>query len=336
MNNFDLRKVHELIRFPDVCSTSNEYMKEISSLPHTELETESLYVLQPKIQILFTTKLRYYRRLIENEINRHINAATRLLETDGSEELTKFVLKKTRESVTTLINEAKRVSRSTIGDNNWKNIASGNPYMTGYSDSEAELAVFSHYVIAELARCWLELQDRYAYVIGDDACYDVSLFYTSIVGRNPDNEFELKRSEKYSEEAKHFKKKITDCCFLYDNEEFFPIAIQGFTNKLHKYHLIPDDIDYIQMESLFRGRSCRRTYKWLGETHILTQVIKGLTNDDNPIITTWPKSTTKWEIISCRFVDKEGNPLPNIRTEKERVKTKPIVTEIVNTLAGFH
>lgn len=52
-----------------------------------------------------------------------------------------------------------------------------------------------HYIIAELARCWLELQDRYAYVIGTAGCYDVSLFYTANFNKFPDKEFDIKRSE---------------------------------------------------------------------------------------------------------------------------------------------
>ena len=206
MNNFDLKKVHALIMFRDVCTTDNAYMTEASSLPRIELETEALYVLTPKMSVLFTPKLRYYRFVIENEINRHINAATELLEADGTEELTKFVLKKTREAVATLMNEAKRLTILNIGDKNWENIISEKPSIPKHAKAATELAVYSHYVIAELARCWLELQDRYAYVIGEAGCYDVSLFYTSIVGRNPDKEFELKRSEKYEEEAKGFKK----------------------------------------------------------------------------------------------------------------------------------
>ena len=227
MNNFDLKKVHELIRFEDVCTSENGYMTKASSLPRVELETDALYVLTPKMPLLFTTKLRYYRLLVENEINRHINAATELLEADGSEELTKFVLKKTRESVTTLINEAKRLTRYNIGDKNWKNIISDSPSELGHPKGATELAVFSHYVIAELARCWLELQDRYAYVIGEGGCYDVSLFYTSVVGRNPDKEFEIRRLEinekdnlqqlteipKLTTAAEYFSKLVAPFCF---------------------------------------------------------------------------------------------------------------------------
>jgi hypothetical protein len=299
------------------------------------LEKEALYVLAPKISILFTTKLHYYRLLIENEINRHINAATELLEADGSEELTKYVLKKTRESVSTLVNEAKRLTKDDIGDKNWKFFTSGNSYEPGTSRAAIELAVFSHYVIAELARCWLELQDRYAYVVGEVGCYDVSLFYTSFVGRNPDKEFELKRSEKYDEEAKHFKKGRTDCCFLYNNEEYFATAIQEFTNKLHNHSLIPIELDTKTMMGLFRGCSCRTKFTWLRDPHILTHIIKGLTKDDDPIITTWPEGTSKWDVVSCRFVDKDGKPLPNIRTQTERKKTKTIVDEIIKALADY-
>lgn len=100
-----------------------------------------------------------------------------------------------------------------------------------------------HYIIAELARCWLELQDRYAYVIGTAGCYDVSLFYTANFNKYPDKEFEIKRSVKYDEESRNFKKCRTDCSFLYDNEEYYAIAIQEFTNKLKQYKLIEDSVD---------------------------------------------------------------------------------------------
>ena len=335
MNNFDLKKVHDLIMFRDVCTTDNAYMTEASSLPRIELETEALYVLTPKMSVLFTPKLRYYRLVIENEINRHINAATNLLEVDGTEELTKFVLKKTREAVATLMNEAKRLTILDIGDKNWENIISEKPSIPRHLKAATELAVYSHYVIAELARCWLELQDRYAYVIGEAGCYDVSLFYTSIVGLNPDKEFELKRSEKYEEEAKNFRKVRTDCCFLYDNEDYFAIAIQEFTNKLITHKLIPEDMDLKKMESLFRGRPCRTKYTWLGKPHILTHIIKGLMKDDNPIITTWPEGTSKWDVVSCRFVDKDGKAFPNIRQQSVRKGSESIVKEAVDALAGY-
>lgn len=153
MYNFDLKKVHDLISFKDICTTDSEYLNKASHLPHIELETDALYVLDPKMPVLFTRKLRYYRYVIESEINRHINAATELLESEGSEEMTKFILKKTRESVLTLANEANR--QLDFLDNNglaWKNITSDNPIVSDFSKSAIEVVVYMHYIIAEFVK----------------------------------------------------------------------------------------------------------------------------------------------------------------------------------------
>ena len=126
-----------------------------------------------------------------------------------------------------------------------------------------------------------------------------------------------------------------DCCFLYNNEEYFSVAIQQFTNILIKHKLIPEDMDLKNMEGLFQGKPCKRRYTWLGKPHILTHIIKRLTKPDKPIITTWPEGTSPWEVVSCRFIDEEGYSLPNIRQENERKKTIAIVDEAVNALAGY-
>lgn len=336
MNSFDLKKIHHLIPFRDDFTSDSEYMAEASSLRQVELETEPLYVITPEMPVLFTTKLRYYRLVLESEVNRHINAATDLLEADGSEELTKFILKKTREAVATLVNEANRqLDVLDSGGLAWRNITSGDPMVPHAERGVMEYVVFLHNVIAELARCWLELQDRYAYVIGAAGCYDVSLFYTSSLGRNPDKAFRLERSAQYDNEAKGFRKHRTDCCFLYDNKDYFGTAIQEFTSQLKKHRLIPEDMDCKKMESLFRGRSCRTKYKWLGPNHVLTWIIKGLTNDEKPVITTWPEGATKWDVVSCRFEDKDGRPLPNIRQENRRKATETMVDDAVRALKGY-
>ena len=336
MNNYDLRKIHELISFRDLFASDHEYMSELNRLPRIELETEPLYNITQDTSLLFTPKLRYYQVYINREINKHINAVIALLETDKTGELTKYILKKTREAVTTLINDLNR--DLAFCESVWPKITSANPTISDSDRPQTENAIFIHYTIAELSRCWMEIQDRYAYIIGEAACYDVSLFYTTIVRRMPDDVFKLERSEKYEEEAKGLKNVRTDCCFHYDNDEYFAIAIQEFTNKLKQYNLIPAEIDYKDMESLFSGRSCRKKYMWLGEKHILTHIVKGLTKENEQrkaVITTWPIYMSKWDIVSYRFVDKEGNSLPNIRTEKLRKKQETLIREIIESLATY-
>lgn len=335
MFEFDLKRIHHLMPFENRFSTDNNYILEANSLSRVELDTEPLYEINIQKRVLFTTKLRYYAILVEKEINRHLNTATTLLESEDDINLSKFVIKKTREAVTSLVNEANRQIQDIDPTGQyWTNIVSEKPdYKTDVR--KKELVVFYHNVIAELSRCWLELQDRYAYVIGKEL-YDVELFYSSYVKRVPDNLFEIKRTQKYDEESKKFKKGRTDCCFLYDNEDYFAPAIQGFTNTLIRHKMIPEETDLKQMESLFRGHPCRTTYKWIGPPHVLTHIIKGLTKDDNPIITTWPEGTSKWDVVFCRFVNEKGEPLPkNIRTETARKKYASIVEDTVKALAAF-
>ncbi len=141
-----------------------------------------------------------------------------------------------------------------------------------------------------------------------------------------------------NEKKKEVKDERTDCCFFYDNEEYFSIAIQQFTNVLRKHKLIPAETDLKKMESLFMGKSCRTKYTWLGDSkkhHILTYIIKGLTKKDKPVIKTWPEGTSPWKVVSCRFIDEDGCDLPNIRQQSERKGTKTIVEEAVKALAGY-
>lgn len=335
MMKFNLNGVKNLLRFEDLYATPNEYMKEANSLPSIKLDTEPLYQLHTDEKVLFTTKLVYYSQKVENEINRHLNAAFNLLKENGDDEdLVKFVVKETREAIITLVAETNRqLAYIDYSDDYWKQIISATPNYISFGD-KMEITAFYHYVIVQLARCWLELQGRYAYIIGKNL-YDVGLFYTSYVQKAPDPEFDLRKTEKYGKEAKKSKKIRTDCCFLYDNDEYFSIAIQEFTNKLKKYGLISEEVDYKKMETLFRGHSTKDVFQWLGDKHILTYVIKGLCTGDNPILTTWPEGTSKWAVVSARFCDKNGKAMPNIGHESERIKTEPIVKELIESFAGY-
>lgn len=197
MNSFDLSKVHELLSFRNLFPSDAEYMREAGRLPFIKLEEDPLYVLNFKSDILFTPKLHYYKKVVENEINSHINEAKALIDKDGSKELSKFILKKTRESAKTLMNNANdELAYIDTGGCGWKNITSDNPIISEFTKGVLEEIVFMHLVIAELSRCWLELQDRYAQICCDDDVYTLSLIYTSILNRVPDKEIDVKRTDK--------------------------------------------------------------------------------------------------------------------------------------------
>ena len=244
------------------------------------------------------------------------------------------MIKDTRDSVVTLIKEADRqLAFCDPHKAYWISFYSGTLDLMTWGKT-IESSAYYRYMIAQLVRCWLELQDRYAYIIGKHK-YDAFMFYTTFLERTPEEEIKFCRTDKYIEESKKFKKSRTDCCFLYDNQEYFATSIQELTNKLKQFELIPKEIDYKQMESIFRGHSCRTKIPWLGDNHILTSLIKGICNDDSPIVITWPKGTSKWDVVSQRFVDKDGKCLPNIRQESARKKSQTTVTELINAFKAY-
>ena len=111
MGKINLNKIHELLVFRNIYSTPDEYMDEANSLPQIEQDTEPLYRIDIPSKMLFTPKLHYYAQVVENEVNRYLNAVNNLLEIvegGGNEELTKYMIKDTRESVITLVKEANR------------------------------------------------------------------------------------------------------------------------------------------------------------------------------------------------------------------------------------
>lgn len=334
MNELNLRAVRELLPFKELFPTSNDYMREASSLPHIELASTPLYELVVEQRVLFSPKLRYYRLLVENEINSHLNIAI----SHADEYVIHYILKLTREAVETLIHEANEELLWLDADEAiWHNLSSDCPDFRQTAIANKEYIVFLHLVIAELVRCWMELQDSYADWISAASRYDVSLCYTAFACRKPDKIFDVRQTQQAKEKAKKNTYR-TDCCFFYDNKEYFNEAIMEFTAMAHRYGLVPEKYDYKDFCNLFGGRSCHKTFTWLGDNHILTHFIKRLCPDkkgERNIITTWPEGYSKWKVISQRFVDKEGNPLPDIHNETARKLQEPIYQDLVNAFTGY-
>ena len=197
MYNFTLNRIHKLMAFDEAASSDSEYMKAAGQLTSIKLETAPLYGIETNMAVMFTPKLRYYKILVENEVNRHLNEANALLEADDSGDLTAFILKKTREAVQTLANDAQRELLFSDPDGSiWQNVSSLTPNFMGTDKATTERVVFMHHVTAELIRCWLELQDRHAHATGTAGLFDIALCYASFANSVPDNIFRLTRLEK--------------------------------------------------------------------------------------------------------------------------------------------
>lgn len=333
MYQYQLESVHDRLRFADLFPKSDNYMKEAAYLPTVEMDTEPLYEISVEPDILFTPKLIYYRRMLQNDINKHINKVTDMLEDYSSIGMIKYLLKLSQEAVVTLMHEADAyLLQWDRNDELWKKITVGPAHLTDLERKIAEKTTFMHYAFAELTRCLLELQDRYAYANNGEEPYTPFLFYSNTVNRETDKVFEVKQSINYQAESKKVNTVYPYCCFQYNNPEYFNEAMTELTGMLQKFEFIPKDCDVKRMEELFRGRACRHQYIWCGRPAVLTHLVKKLCDEEKSIISPWPVGTSKWEVVKTRIQLEDGKSLDNIRTLKEPKTSLPQINALVGVL----
>lgn len=128
-----------------------------------------------------------------------------------------------------------------------------------------------------------------------------------------------------------------ECCFKYDNEEYFNIAIQEFTNKLKEGKLISEDTDYHKMMALFRGEKCRTKINWTGPKTLLAHLVDKLCASEDPVITTWPEGTSRWVVVKNRFY-KGGKSVGDIHscsTNEQTPSSKELIGMLYDSLANY-
>lgn len=302
MYNFTLNRIHELMAFDGAASSDSEYMKAAGQLTSIKLETATLYGIETNMAVMFTPKLRYYKILVESEVNRHLNEANALLEADGSGDLTAFVLKKTREAVQTLANDAQREMLFSDPDGSiWQNVSSLTPNFMGTDKATTERVVFMHHVTAELIRCWLELQDRHAHATGTAGLFDIALCYASFANSVPDNIFSLTRLDDGEPEISETEEgNIAPCkvkkkapkkakqdanppytlnYYTKDRENAFKMQrnrVLLVFKKFIEWKWINKDTRPEDFESFFSGKARHCNIKWTATNSILTYLMKTL------------------------------------------------------------
>ena len=86
---------------------SDKYYRELLGKENeVPLPNDLKYRIAFQPHILFTYRVRYYCRLIDNAVANHLQQAFNTIDSDGSRQLTRYLLKLTRESVETLVADA--------------------------------------------------------------------------------------------------------------------------------------------------------------------------------------------------------------------------------------
>ena len=209
----------EITRFDDIFKSDDDYMEEAIKLPHIQLKTKPLYKINIDTSVLFTEKLNYYRLAAQDQINKFINNATEYIETNKNKE-TKETIKYLLKAVLGIIQKTKdlcidrRLNWLDSQKERWKKIMKAEPGCRIIDRSQkyleisrTEKTIYLHYVLAELARLYLELQDRCAYAYDTERYYAVPDFISRIINRELGNVFELVCIRDAAKEANKVQKK---------------------------------------------------------------------------------------------------------------------------------
>jgi len=302
----------------------SSYRELLSKMPEIPMPAGIVYRLNYEGYLLFTYRVRYYCRLIDNAVADHLRQAFNIIDNDQSEYTIAYLQKLTREAVTTLIADAvSKCHELTV-------TADG---LTDFNDKrcEKEYLVILHYMIASLVCCYLEIQQRYQYACDLSDLQDIDSFYASYVGWIADPIVYLEPLRPKPNIGKN--PKITTCSFNYINndEQDRNKCLTEFHAKLIKYKQIPENTDLKHLLAVFGGRNTAATIDWIGKKSILKFIIVKLM--ESKLLTVFPEEAayTHWYVVSCRF-KYNGQAMPNISSETKRKRDEPVIDDIVNTL----
>ena len=295
--------------------SDSSYQQKLSSTPAIPMPNELLYQLKYEKYLLFTYRVRYYCRLIDNAIADHLRQAfEHTINSDQSEYLAAYLLKQTREAVSTLVADAvNRCQTLTVTTERFTDF--------NVNRQEKEYYVILHYVIASLVRCWMEMQENYQYVIDSSDRYDISSFYASVVGWIDDPLIKVISVNENVPDEKN--KKISTCSFYYINNDEYDrnTCLSAFYRKLVQYKQIPNDTDQKHLFDIFNGGNTNATIKWIGKEATLRTIIFKLV-EEKKIVTTWPEGYGHWYVVQCRFQYEDGNSMKDLSSYKEGKRKK--------------
>ena len=308
------------------CNSKSDpyYREQLRATAVVPMPQNLKFSVEMSPHLLFTPRIQYYCHLTDNAVASHLRQCYAMLDIDSSEQYALYLLKITRESVKTLLADC--VDRcESIG------ISLDDDFI--HNRAEKEYLVILHYMIASLARCWMELQEHLRYVINDADLYSIEQFYTSYVGwRNDPIAMVIATQE--DEDSSKEKRKINTCSFNYINSdaEERNRCLTDFYNRLVHYGLIPQTSCLNQLLKVFSGCKTTATLEWTGKKHVLKFIILKLM--DKKVLTVYPDEPayTHWYVVTCRFT-MDGKPMPNLSSETRRKGDEAMIDEIVSLLA---
>lgn len=270
---------------------------------------------------LLSTKVKYYKRLIDNNVSSELNNLFDILQ-DGSTDLILFRRKKLFEHIKSALDEIKRY----IEHNQYDLAAILSPHADfSINPQHSECIYIFNYMIVALIRCYMEFQSRFIEHIEPDKQYSVADFYTQILKRQvPTNTFiqniePIEIGQEKSKSVKSRNERETALAFVYSKLSTDSSNITDLMNSLKKNNHIAQNTSITDFKHAFSGAKVENPIHWTGAKGELPYLIKLLCNTHKIL----DYSGSLWQIVCACFVDKDGNPFDEINLKDQK---KPKLT----------
>ena len=228
--------------------------------------------------VLFNAKLRYYKLRIDNAVNEYLNEL--FLQTDiyPHSYLKLNKVKITRENTSGLIRDSLEEVRKSgiVGKQLLDEAADYN------EDTLAkEICLIFNYIIVALARCFFEVQNRFAKEIGKNEIYTLPSFCSTFLGRRSLSDvFSIEimppkipsKGKRENDKPDDNKPVFHTLKYLYDGNDRVK-RIDAFTKALTTLSWIDSETNVDMFQLFFNGEPHQCNITWKGSSALLQQLL---------------------------------------------------------------
>jgi hypothetical protein len=267
---------------------------------------------------LLSSKIKYYKRLVDNNITSELNKLFELLDR-GEADLILFHRKKLFEKIKSYLEDTQRY----IVFNQFDLSEITSKYADfSVNFQHNECTYIFNYILTALIRCYLEFQAHYIQYIEEDKQYSISDFYIQILKKQtPENTFITEIPDIIPieenlpiENVKKSTSRNDILSFLYKNLDKNPEAVTDLYNSLRDVvRLIDSQTRLTDFKKVFSGKEVVNPIIWTGTPTELYYFIKYIHNIQKSVE---DAKKQQWKITCHCFIGEN-----NVCFDKSKLKS---------------
>ncbi len=290
------------------------YAPTLRSNPIVQERFSANYILDFSIPA-FSDKIRYYQRLVSNDITTYLNQLIEGVSTD-SENIVLFKLKKVNGELNFLLVS----TNDLIVRRGYDLSLITSKHADFNTDREHKESTFiTNYTLVSLIKCFLEVQSHFTEFIHTDNKMNIADIYSRILNKPvPENTYlrEVQVINILPVEQKDNSSKSDILSFKYKKIQTNSNNITDLMDSLKKNGFIAQETSITDFRHVFSGEFVANPIRWTGGKGTLSYFIK-LLNNELKVITY--SGNSLWKIVCACFVDDDGSQFneSNLRDQKK-------------------